>query len=63
MLAPMLIIRLKNRMKRMIRMAFTLELGSQAPKFTLPATDGKTYSLEAFDEHWMPAEACDLVFD
>ncbi len=44
-------------------MAFTLELGSQAPKFTLPATDGKTYSLEAFDEHWMPAEACDLVFD
>lgn len=34
----------------MMRMAFTLELGSQAPRFTLPATDGKTYSLEDFKD-------------
>ncbi len=27
---------------------FTLELGSAAPSFTLPATDGKTYSLGDF---------------
>ncbi len=26
----------------------TLKTGSQAPAFTLPATDGKTYSLESF---------------
>ena len=26
-------------------MAFTLQLGSKAPDFSLPATDGKTYSL------------------
>lgn len=31
-------------------MAFTLPLGSKAPAFTLPATDGKTYSLESFSE-------------
>lgn len=29
-------------------MAFTLQLGEQAPDFTLPATDGKTYSLQDF---------------
>jgi peroxiredoxin len=29
-------------------MAFTLELGAKAPDFTLPATDGKTYSLADF---------------
>ncbi len=29
-------------------MAFTLEIGSKAPDFTLPATDGKTYSLNSF---------------
>lgn len=29
-------------------MAFTLELGQQAPDFKLPATDGKTYSLADF---------------
>ena len=29
-------------------MAFTLELGASAPDFTLPATDGKTYSLGDF---------------
>ena len=29
-------------------MAFTLELGKQAPDFTLPATDGKTYRLSSF---------------
>lgn len=30
-------------------MAFTLQIGDQAPDFSLPATDGKTYSLAAFD--------------
>lgn len=29
-------------------MAFTLELNTEAPNFTLPATDGKTYSLGDF---------------
>lgn len=29
-------------------MAFTLQLGEQAPDFALPATDGKTYSLKDF---------------
>jgi peroxiredoxin len=29
-------------------MAFTLSLGSKAPDFSLPATDGNTYSLEDF---------------
>ncbi len=29
-------------------MAFTLQIGEQAPNFTLPATDGKTYSLSDF---------------
>lgn len=27
---------------------FTLQIGDEAPKFTLPATDGKSYSLESF---------------
>lgn len=31
-------------------MAFTLDIGAQAPDFTLPATDGKTYSLADFDD-------------
>lgn len=31
-------------------MAFTLELGAQAPAFTLPATDGNTYQLADFDD-------------
>ena len=30
-------------------MAFTLQLGAQAPDFKLPATDGKTYQLSDFD--------------
>ena len=29
-------------------MAFTLDIGGQAPEFTLPATDGRTYSLADF---------------
>ena len=29
-------------------MAFTLPLGAQAPDFSLPATDSKTYSLSDF---------------
>ena len=29
-------------------MAFTLQLGDSAPDFSLPATDGKTYSLKDF---------------
>jgi len=31
-------------------MAFTLEIGSKAINFNLPATDGKTYSLESFKD-------------
>ena len=31
-------------------MAFTLPLGDSAPDFSLPATDGKTYSLEDFQD-------------
>jgi len=30
-------------------MAFTLELGAKAPGFSLPATDGNSYSLSDFD--------------
>jgi peroxiredoxin len=30
-------------------MAFTLQLGEKAPDFSLPATDGKTYTLSDFD--------------
>ena len=31
-------------------MPYTLSLGSDAPSFTLPATDGKTYTLDDFAE-------------
>jgi peroxiredoxin len=31
-------------------MSFTLQIGSKAPDFSLPATDGKTYSLESFKD-------------
>ena len=31
-------------------MAFTLQLGEQAPGFKLPATDGKTYQLSDFND-------------
>jgi peroxiredoxin len=31
-------------------MAFTLEIGQKAPGFELPATDGKTYSLDSFSD-------------
>lgn len=31
-------------------MAFTLQLGDTAPDFSLPATDGQTYSLEDFSD-------------
>ena len=34
-------------------MAFTLEIGSKAPDFTLPATDGKTYSLNDFKKEFL----------
>ncbi|OFX23646.1 MAG: redoxin [Bacteroidetes bacterium GWA2_31_9b] len=32
-------------------MAFTLQIGKQAPDFRLPATDGKTYGLTDFKEN------------
>jgi peroxiredoxin len=31
-------------------MAFTLQIGQKAPGFELPATDGKTYTLESFKD-------------
>lgn len=31
-------------------MAFTLQIGDSAPNFSLPATDGQTYSLENFKD-------------
>ena len=31
-------------------MSFTLDIGDFAPSFSLPATDGKTYSLEDFND-------------
>ncbi|NSW54037.1 MAG: thioredoxin family protein [Anaerolineae bacterium] len=31
-------------------MTFTLQIGQKAPDFSLPATDGKTYSLHDFDD-------------
>jgi peroxiredoxin len=31
-------------------MPFTLQIGDSAPSFSLPATDGKTYSLSQFDD-------------
>jgi peroxiredoxin len=30
-------------------MAFTLQIGAKSPDFSLPATDGKVYSLESFN--------------
>lgn len=39
-------------------MAFTLEIGDAAPDFSLPATDGKTYSLQDFAD----AEFLVIVF-
>ena len=35
-------------MKEEIRVGFTLSIGEKAPEFRLPASDGKTYSLEDF---------------
>ena len=34
-------------------MGSTLQLGAKAPEFTLPATDGNTYSLTDFKEPWL----------
>lgn len=34
-------------------MSFTLQIGKKAPAFTLPATDGKTYSLKDFTEPFL----------
>ena len=32
-------------------MAFTLQIGEEAPFFSLPSTDGKTYSLADFSDN------------
>lgn len=37
-------------MKENIKGHFTLQLGEKAPNFSLPATDGKTYSLQDFEK-------------
>jgi len=34
-------------------MAFTLQIGDSAPGFTLPATDGNSYSLSDFQEEYL----------
>ena len=34
-------------------MAFTLQPGEKAPDFTLPSTDGNTYSLSDFDDKYL----------
>ena len=34
-------------------MSFTLEIGEQAPAFSLPATDGSTYALPDFNEKFL----------
>ncbi len=34
-------------------MGFTLDIGATAPAFTLPATDGNTYSLSDFQEEYL----------
>ena len=34
-------------------MSFTLEIGATAPDFTLPATDGNTYSLSDFNDEYL----------
>ena len=34
-------------------MAYTLQPGGKAPDFTLPATDGKTYSLSDFNDKYL----------
>jgi peroxiredoxin len=34
-------------------MPFTLEIGTEAPAFGLPATDGRTYSLDDFKEEYL----------
>lgn len=34
-------------------MAFTLQIGDSAPGFTLPATDGNSYSLSNFQEEYL----------
>jgi len=34
-------------------MAFTLQIGNAAPEFTLPATDGNTYSFSDFNEDFL----------
>ena len=34
-------------------MAFTLEIGAKAPAFTLPATDGRSYSLSDFTSKYV----------
>nr|WP_304654826.1 thioredoxin family protein [Sporolactobacillus sp. STSJ-5] len=39
-----------NINKEVFVVAFTLQIGEKAPKFSLPATDGKTYGLNDFSD-------------
>jgi peroxiredoxin len=47
-------------------MSFTLQIGDSAPAFSLPATDGQTYSLNEFDDQvlviFFTCNHCPYVF-
>lgn len=45
-----MLVSVSNLIGKVISLSFTLEIGSKAPDFLLPATDGQTYSLQSFSE-------------